>query len=82
MRVILTRRSRHRDAHEFIRQIAKFSTLAKLTQARYGIISQPAIFEQRKNTTVVATIASHSITISANAQPGWCIPKKIHDQAT
>jgi hypothetical protein len=57
----------------------KFNTLAKLTQARYGTISQPAIFELRKNVTVVDMIASHKITISTNAQPGWCIPKKIHD---
>lgn len=64
-----------------IRQIMKFSTAAKLTHARYGTSSQPAIFERWKNATVVATTASHNTTISANAPPGWCIPKKIHDQA-
>jgi hypothetical protein len=53
----------------FIRQIAKLSTLATLTHAKYGTSSQPAIFEQRKNATVVAKIASHSTMISTNAQP-------------
>lgn len=66
----------------FNRQIAKFSTLAKLTQAKYGTMSPPATFDLPKNTTVVAMIASQRITISTNAQPGWCIPKKIQDQAT
>lgn len=55
---------------QFIRQIAKFNTLAKLTHAKYGTIIPPATFEQRKNTTVVAAIASQSTTISTNAQPG------------
>ena len=51
-------------------QIVKFNTLAKLTHAKYGTINQPAIFEDLKNATVVATIASHRITISTQAQPG------------
>lgn len=56
----------------------KFSTAAKPTQVTYGTGSQLANFEQRKNATVVATIANHKTMISANAQPGWCKPKKIH----
>ena len=62
--------------------MVKFSTAAKLTQARYGTSRQPAIFERRKKATVVAAITSHRITISTKAQPGWCIPKKIQDQET
>lgn len=42
----------------FNRQIAKLSTLAKLTQARYGTIIPPATFDLCKNATVVATIAN------------------------
>jgi hypothetical protein len=56
--------------HAFNCQIAKFNTLAKPTHARYGTIKLPATPERRKNSTVVARIASHSITISTNAQPG------------
>ena len=67
---------------KFNRQMVKFSTAAKLTQAKYGTSSQPAIFELRKKATVVAAIASHRITISTKAQPGWCMPKKIQDQET
>ena len=40
----------------FNRQIEKFNTLAKLTQAKYGTISQPAIFEHLKNATAVTTV--------------------------
>jgi len=50
--------------------MAKFSTLAKLAQAKYGTNSQFATFEHRKNATVVTTIASHRTMISANAKPG------------
>ena len=65
----------------FMRQIVKFSALAKVTQSKYGTIKAPASFELLKNAVVVAKIAIPSITISANAQPGWCIPKKLQDQA-
>jgi hypothetical protein len=51
----------------FNRQMVKFSTAAKLTQARYGSSSYPAIFELRKKATVVATITSRRITILAKA---------------
>ena len=55
---------------QFSCQIVKFSTLAKLTHARYGIISQPAVFWRLKNATDVATIAIQRTTISTKAQPG------------
>jgi len=54
---------------QFSRQIAKLSSVAKLTQAKYGIIRQPARLERRKNTRIVTPIASDKITISTNAQP-------------
>lgn len=54
----------------FNRQIVKFNTLAKLTQARYGSIKPAAAFERPANAQVVAAMANHSTIISANAYPG------------
>lgn len=54
----------------FNRQIVKFNTLAKLTQARYGSIKPAAAFERPANAHVVAAMANHSTIISANAYPG------------
>lgn len=59
------------NADQFSRQIAKLSTVAKLTQARYGTSSQPASRERRKNARIVTAIAAHKVMISTNAQPGW-----------
>ena len=59
------------NTDQLSRQIAKLSTAAKLTQARYGTSSQPANWERRKNARIVTAIAAHKITISTNAQPGW-----------
>ena len=60
----------------------RFNAVAKLTHAKYDTSRLPATIELRKNDIVVAAIASHRVTISTNAQPGWCRPKKIHDQKT
>ena len=46
-----------RNDDQFNRQIAKLSTVAKLTHARYGTSRLPAAVELRKNDIVVATIA-------------------------
>lgn len=62
---------RQGNAAQFSRQIAKLSTTAKLTQARYGTSSQPASWERIKNARIVTEIAAHKNTISMNAQPGW-----------
>ena len=59
------------NADQFSRQIAKLSTAAKLTQAKYGASSQPASWERWKNARIVTEIAAHKNTISKNAQPGW-----------
>jgi hypothetical protein len=56
--------------YAFNHQIVKFSTAAKLTQARYGNIIQPATGDDRKNAAAVAAIVSHRTKISAKAQPG------------
>ena len=42
----------------------KFSTAAKLTQARYGNIIQPATGDDRKNAAVVAEPQEHSLSKS------------------
>ena len=70
--LLLRSTSSRRDGRyvPFIRQIAKFSTLAKLTQAQYGAKSQPAILELRKKTIVVHPITNQRTTISTAAHPG------------
>ena len=59
------------NTDQLSRQIAKLSTAAKLTQAKYGTSSQPASLERWKNARIVTEIAAHKNTISTNAQPGW-----------
>ena len=41
----------------------KFSTVAKLTRARYGTICQPAISDLSKSITVVVAIAGYSTPV-------------------
>jgi hypothetical protein len=50
-------------------QIATLRAEAKVTHARYGASSHAAVRSMRANSTIVATIESHSTTISANARP-------------
>ena len=64
----------------FKRQRNPFNIVAKLTQPRYGIISQPANREMRKNIQVVSRIASHNARITAKAKPALCKPKNTGDQ--
>jgi len=75
-----TARSPTRTA-QFIRQIAKFSTLAKANQPRYGSIRIPAARDLHQNARVVAAMAVSRTRISRNAAPGRWNQKKIHDHA-
>jgi hypothetical protein len=61
--------------------MAKFNTLAKATQPKYGIIRIPAAFDLGQNATVAAVIAASRTKISTNATPGMWKPKNSHDQA-
>ena len=46
----------------------------------YGTSNQAAVFDIFPKEIIVARIASHKTTISMNAPPGDCRPKKIIDQ--
>jgi len=58
----------------------KFKYPAKLTQRIYGIRSQAATLEILVNTKIANTITAHKRTITANAPPMDCPPKKMGDQ--
>ena len=68
------------DFYPFIRQIAQFSTTAKVTQARYGASNPPAHFDRDQKSNMVARIASQSSSISKAARSGRRNPKKSTDQ--
>jgi hypothetical protein len=71
-----------RKDHPFSRQIVKFSTLAKATQPRYGIIRMPAANDFGQNEMVVSARAASKAATSTKAAPGrWKPMKNGHDQA-
>jgi len=51
---------------QFVRQMTKFKTLAKLTQARYGRSRMPATEDLCQKTIIVAAIAVQSRSTSTN----------------
>ena len=53
--------------------------MAKVTQRRYGAKSHAAGREIFAKAMMVKRIANQSITISTNAAPMLCMPKKIRD---
>jgi hypothetical protein len=55
-------------------------TVAKVTQARYGVISQPAHLDSRKKRATVQARANKRRRISNRAHPGDWAQKKRKDQ--
>jgi hypothetical protein len=75
-----TRREMVSMGQRFRIQMEPFSTAAKVTQARYGVIIHPAHRDSRKKRTTVHTRVPQRRRISRKAHPGERAQKKKKDQ--
>lgn len=67
--------------YRFNKMMDRFKIVAKLTQAKYGIRSQPASLDAFRNFLIVRQIVSHKRIITAKAAIGDFRPKKSIDQS-